>query len=173
MVRHTLDSLGPQVQASRMVRDYVEQLYVPAAAASARLSSGSFAGARDLAHWADRVHKAWSALRIVHVESWGVGDTPELGATLRLRAEIDLDGLTPADVDVQAVYGRVDDTDTLHSVARATMVDVDAGSTTGGTHFFEADVPLQRPGAFGYTVRVLPRHPMLSNPAELGLVTLA
>jgi len=39
--------------------------------------------------------------------------------------------------------------------------------------FFEADVPLQRPGSFGYTVRVLPKHRMLSSPAELGLVTFA
>ena len=31
MVRHTLQSLGPQVLASRMVRDYVVQLYAPAA----------------------------------------------------------------------------------------------------------------------------------------------
>ena len=31
MVRHTLQTLGPKVLASRMVRDYVEQYYVPAA----------------------------------------------------------------------------------------------------------------------------------------------
>jgi glycogen phosphorylase len=30
---------------------------------------------------------------------------------------------------------------------------------------------LGRPGPFGYTVRVLPRHPLLAAPAELGLVT--
>ncbi len=176
MVRHTLDSLGPQVIASRMVRDYVHQLYEPASAASSRLAADSFAGARDLARWAERVHKSWPALRVVHVESWGVGDTPELGATLRLRAEVDLDGLSPSDVDVQAVYGRVDDTDTLHDVARVSMADMDGGGgsqPSGGVHFFEADVPLHRPGAFGYTVRVLPRHDMLADPAELGLVALA
>ena len=31
MVRHTLKSLGPKVLATRMVRDYVERLYTPAA----------------------------------------------------------------------------------------------------------------------------------------------
>ncbi len=176
MVRHTLDTLGPQVLASRMVCDYVGQLYVPAAAAGARLIGDNYAGARDIAQWGERVQKSWPSLRIVHVESSGVGDTPELGATLRLRAEVDLDGLVPSDVNVEAVYGRVDDTETLHGVARTLMADVDGSdgsSTSGGTHFFEADLPLQRPGAFGYTVRILPRHPMLSNPAELGLVTLA
>ena len=32
-------------------------------------------------------------------------------------------------------------------------------------------VPLVRPGPFGYTVRVLPNHPLLDSRAELGLVT--
>ena len=32
-------------------------------------------------------------------------------------------------------------------------------------------VPLDRPGPFGYTVRVLPNHPLLDSRAELGLVT--
>ncbi len=31
MVRHTLQSLGPKVLASRMVRDYTEKYYAPAA----------------------------------------------------------------------------------------------------------------------------------------------
>ena len=33
MVTHTLSTLGPKVLATRMVRDYVEQLYAPATAA--------------------------------------------------------------------------------------------------------------------------------------------
>ena len=39
MVRHTLKSLGPKVVATRMVRDYVQQLYAPAAQSAARLSA--------------------------------------------------------------------------------------------------------------------------------------
>ena len=31
MVRHTLKTLGPKVMATRMVRDYVSELYAPAA----------------------------------------------------------------------------------------------------------------------------------------------
>ena len=53
MVRHTW-TLGPEVLATRMVRDYVRQLYAPAAA-NARALNSDFVGARDLAHWKDRV----------------------------------------------------------------------------------------------------------------------
>ena len=39
-----------------------------------------------------------------------------------------------------------------------------------GRHTFEGPLTLHQTGAFGYTVRVLPTHPLLATPAELGLV---
>jgi len=170
MVRHTLATLGPKVHAGRMVADYVRQLYAPAAAASARVAADGFGGARELAAWREKVLRHWPDVKVAHVESWGVGDTPELGNQLHLRAEIVLDGLTPDDVVVHACHGRVDEHDTLHDVQYVTMQHVGNG---GDTHRFEARVPLHRTGAFGYTVRVIPHHELLSTVAELGLVTTA
>ena len=112
----------------------------------------------------------WPDVKVAHVESSGVGDTPELGNQLHLRAEIVLDGLTADDVVVHACDGRVDEHDTLHDVEYVTMQHVGNG---GDTHRFEAHVPLHRTGAFGYTVRVIPHHELLSTVAELGLVTTA
>jgi starch phosphorylase len=170
MVRHTLATLGPKVQASRMVSDYVEQLYAPAARASARVAADSFAGARELAAWRVKVLTHWGDVKVAHVESSGVGDTPELGNQLQLRAEIVLGGLSPTDVVVHACHGTVDEHDNLHDVEYVTMEPVGNG---GDTHRFEARVPLHRAGPFGYTVRVIPHHELLSTVAELGLVTTA
>jgi starch phosphorylase len=170
MVRHTLKSLGPQVLATRMVQDYVRRLYAPAAVSSVRLSEDGYAAAKQLAAWRIKVLGAWPAVRVRHVESSGVGDTPELGASLSLRAEVDLAGLDPSDVDVQAAYGRVDETNGLHEVQCAPLAYVGDGDGLGR---WEGTVPLERPGAFGYTVRVLPRHPLLATGAELGVVTVA
>ena len=58
MVRHTLKSLGPKVLATRMVRDYVRELYAPAAG-NARLLNSDYAGAAKLAAWKKRVKAAW------------------------------------------------------------------------------------------------------------------
>jgi starch phosphorylase len=169
MVRHTLASLGPKVQASRMVRDYVNQLYAPAAGASRRLAADGFAGAKELAVWRAQVLAAWPSVRVQHVESAGVGDTPELGTTLQLRAEVELGGLTPSDVDVQAAYGRVDESDQVRDVRSVSMTPVGDGEY----HRYEGTIPLDVTGPFGYTVRVLPRHELLASPAELGLVAQA
>ena len=169
MVQHTLQSLGPKVLASRMVHDYVLELYTPAAASARRLSEKRYDGARALTAWSMRVLDAWRSVRVTHVESSGEGDTPQLGAPMHLRAEVELGGLSPSDVDVQAVFGRVDETDTLHEVSCVSMAYVGGG----GEAHFEGDVPLRHPGAFGYTVRVLPRNDLLPGRAEMGLITYA
>ncbi|MDX6275292.1 MAG: glycogen phosphorylase [Frankiales bacterium] len=171
MVRHTLQSLGPQVLASRMVRDYVVQLYTPAAGSSRRLAEDDLKGGRELAAWEQRVRAAWPRVRVVHVEAEGVGDTPQLGATLTLRSYVDLAGLSPEDVEVQAAYGPVDELDEINAPQLMTMQHIEGYDS--GQHRFDAEVPLERGGGFGYTVRVQPHHPLLAGPAEMGLLTTA
>ncbi|MGB8649077.1 MAG: alpha-glucan family phosphorylase [Mycobacteriales bacterium] len=171
MVRHTLQSLGPKVLASRMVRDYVHQLYAPAAQSSRTLAQQGFAPAKELSAWRRKVSDHWPQVRVAHVEGGGVGDTPAVGASLAVRASVDLGGLAPEDVVVQAVYGRVDEHDVLH---RPVYVPLTAcGPGDDGLPRYEGDVPLERAGSYGYTVRVLPHSELLPGDTELGLLAQA
>ena len=169
MMRHTLKSLGPKVLASRMVRDYVRQLYAPAAA-NARALDGDFAGARDLATWKHRVRAAWDTVRVEHVEGIAPGN-PEVGSTLEVRAYVALGALAPDDVEVQLLSGRIGEDDVLIGTT-ITPLGL-AESYDGGRHAFYGSVPLERAGSFGYTVRVVPRNVHLTSVAELSLVALA
>jgi starch phosphorylase len=169
--RHPLETHGPKVLASRMVRDYFHQLYTPAALSSRALSADGFQPARELASWRSTVVGAWPGVRVVHVETGGVGDAPAVGATLSLRASVDLAGLSTDDVVVEALYGRVDEHDQLLSPER--LVLSPAGTGEDGLPRYDGQVPLERAGSYGYTVRVLPRHPLLAGTAELALVTTA
>jgi glycogen phosphorylase len=170
MVRHTLRETGPKVQATRMVRDYVRELYVPAAGSARAMAGDGYSPAREEASWRGHLLRNWPSVRVAHVEATGAGDTPEIGSSLALRAEVELPGLTPADVVVHAAYGRVDDADGLHDVTTVLMAHDQA---EGSRHWFSATVPLERTGAFGYTVRVLPHSERMADPAELGVVTSA
>ncbi|MGH8893565.1 MAG: alpha-glucan family phosphorylase [Actinomycetes bacterium] len=170
MVRHTLQTLGPKVLASRMVRDYVLGLYAPAAASSRALGAGAFAGARELAAWKKHVRTAWSGVRVDHVEATGVADAPEVGSTLELRAFVSIGGLTPSDVDVQVVYGRVDESDQISESSTVSLRHDEAYE--GGRHRYLGEVKLDRPGPFGYTTRVVPTHRLITGPGELGLAAL-
>ena len=175
MVRHTLSTLGPKVLASRMVRDYVNELYVPAAVSARNVAADDYRGAAELAAWTARIREGWPQLAIEHVDASPDGDngaeaTPGLGGALRVRALVQLGPLTPDDLELQAVYGLVDEHDQLRDTQTVPLTL--EGVDSLGRNRYEGVVELDRSGPFGYTVRAVPKHPLLSTPAELGLAVL-
>jgi glycogen phosphorylase len=176
MVAHTLRTLGPKVLATRMVRQYVTELYAPAAQVSRALAApsgsgrdGAYAGARELAAWKRRVTGAWPGVRVEHVEADDGDLSP--GGRLIVRASIALGTLSPADVCVEVVYGRAGDSDEIIDPARS-VLQPDGAAGSDGVVRYSGAAQLGQPGPFGYTVRVLPSHRLLAGPAELGLVTI-
>ncbi|MGW1544805.1 glycosyltransferase family 1 protein [Streptomyces sp. NPDC002309] len=166
MVRQTLMLLGPKVLAGRMVGEYVERLYAPAARAHRTMVPDA---ARELAEWKSRVRRSWHGVRVDHVETSATTATAELGSTLTLHVRVALGDLAPDDVEVQAVSGRVDPED---RIADATVVPLKpaGGPDLEGRWMYEGPLALDRTGPYGYTVRILPAHRLLATGAELGLV---
>jgi len=170
MVAHSLRTLGPKAQATRMVRQYTTELYL-AACASSRALAGSdavpFAGAAELAAWKERVTSEWPAVRVEHVETNDGEQSP--GARLTVRAGVALGQLTPADVRVEVLYGQAGDDDEIADPVRSEL-QLESSPDDGSVAWYTGEAVLGKPGTFGYTVRVLPNHPLLSAPAEMGLV---
>ena len=170
MLTHTLSTLGPKILASRMVSDYVELLYQPAAISSRLVEANSYALARDLASYRNRVLAAWSGVRVEHVEATGVGDAPQRGQQVMVRTFIALGDLSRDDVRVELISGRVDHNDRI--VNRRTTELTPMEKYEGNRWRYETELELVDTGAFGYTVRVLPTHPGLRTGAELGVQAL-
>jgi starch phosphorylase len=169
MVKHSLASLGPPLLATRMVRDYVEQLYVPATRSARKAQADGFAGARDLSSWKHRVHAAWPGVSVREVELVSNGGF-RAGERRAVRAVVDLAGLSPDEVEVSVAYGRVDDAEELEGPQLLRLQA--AGDADRGTRF-EGDLPISLAGSFGYAVRVAPSRDGEDASQELGLVRWA
>ena len=113
----------------------------------------------------------WHDVRVAHVEATGGSDTPQIGSTLDLRAEVELPGLTPG--GGRGPGGLRPGRRRRRRCTQVTCLPMKHEHTDGSRHWFTATVPLERTGAFGYTVRVLPHSEHLADPAELGVVTSA
>ncbi|QOD93101.1 alpha-glucan family phosphorylase [Chryseoglobus sp. 28M-23] len=169
-IRHTLATLSPELSADRMVTEYVERLYVPAARARRAITVGEYGPARELAAWKAHVAAEWPTVSVAHVESGGVG-SPQVGDELTVQAHVNLGGLRPDEVLVEVVFGRAREGDELADVHHLPLML--ESHDLGQPAMFAGTVPLARSGSFGYTVRVTPCHELLAHPAELGLVTAA
>ena len=190
-IRHTFRSLGPKVQAERMVREYVTALYVPAAVASRNLADGRGVRARagagrleaprgaGLAAGADRARGGRSrrAGARLGADRAGLGGARRAhpgrrdgGGGLRAARRRRRDRLA-----VLRGAGPGDDSPGPPRPLPGRRIPPDPGGpilrTPLGLVRYSGEVPLDQPGPFGYTVRVLPNHPLLDSRAELGLVT--
>tara|TARA_B100000519_G_scaffold58517_1_gene48897 strand:+ start:1769 stop:4321 length:2553 start_codon:yes stop_codon:yes gene_type:complete len=170
-IRHTLATLSPALSADRMVREYVESYYLPAARAERAVSADGFGPAAELAAWKRRVRTAWPGVSVVHVESGGVESNPHVGETLQVRATVALGELSADDVKVELISGRAQEGDELSDTSRLALTLESAAP--GEPSIWTGRVALERAGSFGYTVRVVPRHALLATPAELGVVAVA
>jgi len=168
-IKHSLRTLGPAVIATRMVRDYVEKLYEPTAAQSDRLWSDGLEPARQLAAWKARVHAAWDGVEILSVESDVA--VASLGTERVVEAEVALGELGPDDIAVQLVHGPVGQSDEIDDPALVTMEAI--GRTPTGNLRLRGRFCCDRAGRYGFTVRVVPAHPDLASPVELGRIAWA
>jgi glycogen phosphorylase len=170
-VKSTLKSLGPQVVAARMVQDYVVQMYEPVARLADTMGEAGRARARALASWKYRVGSAWSGVKVVSVESTAA--VIDLGTERVVEAVVELGDLSRDDVAVQLVHGPVGPSDELAMASVSTMEPASGDGEGGGQFRFRGGFTCEQAGRYGYTVRVVPSHPDLAHPSDLGCIAWA
>lgn len=178
--KRAMSTVIPRFNTRRMVFDYLQGIYRPAAQQYAKLAQQDFAGARLLAEWKQRVRQAWPkvSLRIL-IEA--PADMPR-GERLRLRVAVALNSLKPADVCVEFAAQRTlpeshyepPPLSSYDGPAREGMWSVMLAATgeteADGAVVFALDAQPLECGQFATELRVFPWHELLSHPHELGLM---
>ena len=168
-IKSSLRSLGPEVSAARMVRDYVNDLYEPTARQADRMAEDDYRPARDLAAWKARVLAAWDGVEILSVET--DVSVASLGIDRSVEAEVALGSLNADDVQVQLVHGPVGQHDELEHPTITPMTPASDGGAE--TLRYQGAFSCDRAGRYGFTVRVVPSHADVITPIELGRVAWA
>jgi glycogen phosphorylase len=163
--------LAPMFNTNRMVRQYAEQYYAPAARRWTVLSGAKMDSSRELANWKERVRNEFGHVRIDSVSDDMNGGGAVVGRGVRIEAVIELAALSPKDVTVELYYGPLDNDGQLNDGQSLTMDQVEV--LEGGRVKYEANMPCSGPGMLGYTVRVMPANPLLADPLTMGLIRWA
>jgi starch phosphorylase len=170
-VKASLRSLGPRVSASRMVQDYVAEMYEPAAARADVMTREQGARGRDLAAWKQRVGKGWGGVKVYAVESESA--LADLGSMKKVEAVVALGTLDENDVEVQLLHGPVGANEELQPVHTVTMELIGLDESEPSARRYAGSFPCDQAGRYGFAVRVVPSHPDLTTFAELGCVAWA
>ena len=168
-MRAGLQRLVPIFNSHRMVQEYVSLYYLPCSERFNTLCHDDFAGAKDLASWGRKLMTGWQEISVEGVYS---GESLEMlsGKELEVVAKIRLGSLTPEDITVEAYYGRLDQNGDF---AERDTVPLKAEDSADRLYTFRGQIPCQKTGRFGYTVRITPSNEKMENRFAMGLVTWA
>ena len=151
MMRASIEELTPKFSAERMVREYTETLYAPAAEAYTERVAKNAALAREVHAKLGQLAAAWGSL------SFGAITESAAGTTRRVSVEVKLGTLCAADVKIELYADGPTERISLTQDAAAP------------THF-EADLQTPRPLS-EYTARAVPAYKHAILPIELPLMT--
>lgn len=158
-IRASMATLTSQFSSNRMLRDYLEQLYLPAAAGHRERGCNGLAN--ELRRWQLRLQQHWHEIHL--------GELQTEGDLLVL--SVHLGGLRPEEVIVQLIANPVVDNQGIKQPA--TMLDMQLhtglGSDAHGWRY-TTSLPTSRP-LREFTARVRPAHPAVALPGELPLIT--
>lgn len=158
-IRASMSRLAPQFSANRMLREYLERIYVPAASAYVRRTDESAHVARDLSRWREDLEAAWSGIHFGESAATSTDDG------LTFRVTLSLGNVETESVRVELYADSIGESPAMRVPMRP-FLDGDSGA---GMHSFECTVATTRP-ASDFTPRVVPFHPDARLPLELPLV---
>jgi starch phosphorylase len=167
MAKHSMASILPHFNSTRMLGEYLAKSYQPAAQQWRRYSQSDYGGARAVAGWKAKVRAAWQNISLRRI------DSPHrrilFGENLRLEVAVNLNGLSPNDVVVQLLFGRPVDGD---QPQKAQSYDFkDEGQIAGGTeHLYVLEFRPDLCGKIEYRVRIYPYHELLTHRFEMGMM---
>lgn len=178
-MKNSIKWIVPQFNTHRMVGEYTQRLYNPAMARWKHLTDGNGDRIRTLAEWKANIESAWGELEIKDVEVLLANgeNIPVLGheriqlkvgSKLKVRTLVSLDGLTPDNVSVELYHGSVDSWGNIKE-GSAIAMNCD-GPAEETDYWFTTVMSCTTAGQQGITVRILPKHPDLVNPYEMGLI---
>ena len=153
-MKQCLMGISPAFNCQRMVGEYMDLLYEPAHRQYVEMKDSTYQLARERFHWSSRVQGAWGNIRFVDM---GPGPDAAVmsGSEIPVRTVVDLAGLTPEDVRVEAVVGRVGTSGQLEETQILTLPAVEQ---RGAAFVFERQFVPHQTGRLGYALRISPNH---------------
>jgi starch phosphorylase len=167
LAKRSMVSLLPRFNSVRMLEEYVNKFYRPAAQQGRIYAENGWNAARTISAWKERVRQAWSGVSLRRIDSAAV--SVSFSEQLRIEVAAKLNGLGPDDVVVELLLSRRSGEPDKESAAARYVFTADAEAA--GERRYVLQLAPELCGKLEYRIRAYPYHPLLTHRFELGLLT--
>jgi starch phosphorylase len=161
-MKASMRRLCPVFSTNRMVIEYTERFYLPAAERYLDLAAQGAAKLGPIIEWRRRFRATGSQVKITRVKAENSREI-RAGEKIAVTASVFLSEIAPDDVRVQIVYGSVDENGKIVNGASS---DMKYAGMSEEEHQYQGQLECLESGSYGYSVRVVPWHPDVRVPFE-------
>ena len=167
IMKNSIVTTGGKYSTARMLVDYTNQLYMPLC----KLTKKYYEDVDNVAEynsWKKDTYRDWKDIKITQVNNLD-NITMDAGNNIEVACEVELPNINVENVTVEAYYGKILDNGVVENVSIIPMTLSDSDEEQK-KYYFTAKIELTTGGNYGYTFRVMPKHEMLLDAANLDLI---
>ena len=168
MMKNSIITTGGKYSTSRMLVDYTKDYYMPLC----KLTKKYYSNIDDVAEfnsWKKDLYTNWKDVKIRQTENDLDNITIDAGNKIEVGCEIELPNIDVNNVTVEVYYGKILENGIVENVSITPMT-LTEEDEEARKYYFTAKIELTTGGNYGYTFRVMPKHEMILEPANLDLI---
>ena len=167
LMKNSIMSTGGKYSTARMLVDYTEKLYMPLC----NLTNKYYNNLEKVTEYnkiKQNLYENWNDIKITQ-ENNADNITIDAGNKIKVTCKVKLPNIEKEYIQTECYYGKILDNGIVEDVNIVPM-ELISEDSENKTYEYEAKIELKTGGNFGYTFRVMPKHEMLLDPANLNLV---
>ena len=167
LMKNSIMSTGGKYSTARMLVDYTEKLYMPLL----NLTNKYFSSLENVTEYnriKQELYANWNDIKITQ-ENNADNITVDAGNKIKVSCKVELPNIEKEYIQAECYYGKILENGIVEDINIMPMDLVEENNETK-TYTYETKIEMKTGGNYGYTFRVMPKHPMLLDPENLNLV---
>ena len=167
LMKNSIITTGGKYSTARMLVEYTNKLYIPLC----NLTKKYYQDIDNVAaynSWKKDLYVNWKDVKITQVDNLD-NITIDAGNNIEVGCEVELPNIDVENVIVEAYYGKILENGIVEDVNIIPMT-LTEQDEENRKYYFTTKIELTTGGNYGYTFRVMPRHEMLLDSANLNLI---
>ncbi len=167
LMKESIMSTGAEFSTSRMVAEYTTRLYMPLCDLSNKYFS-DIKNVEEFESWKKSIYTNWNDITISQLNNLD-NISIDAGNNIDVMCSVNLPNVNVENIETQVYYGKIGDGGTIENISIIPMKLVNSDDNERN-YTFAAKIELNSGGNYGYTFRVMPKHPMLIDSENMNLV---
>ena len=175
IMKESIISTGGKYSTSRMLSDYTSKFYIPLCNLHNKYYK-DLSEVTEFNTWKNDMYRNWKDIKITQKNNVN-NIAIDAGKCISVKCQVELPNIDPEHVSVECYYGKILENGVVEDISIIPMQQVktkskDSANSAENSKVFEYEtkIELKTGGNYGYTFRVMPKHEMLLEPANMDLI---